>query len=910
MGTSQTSESLADYAGSTASLSAGAAVADAVEDVSGAAPLSTTVRLLRTGAASIALYQSVYIAHAAFQMPLSFRRTWPFDVFALLLGIAAAAIPTVSILLRRWRPLVFIGSSLLIIDACLASAYSGMSGPAILMAMLVLIGTAALMPWEPPWQLGLSAVALAAMAAISLISMQADPHLPLQWLGMVTTAFIANMAVKISHDHRVSEARNIDALRKSHALLKREIRAHEMLLAEREIARQQLAASEATLRRVFDASLDAITITRATDGMFLDVNRVVLETNDLTREQIIGHTAFELGFWNDLSAATKFYEELKRSGEIRECEQEFRTRDGRRMLSLTSAVLMDIDGEQCVVSFSRDITAAKRVQRELEAAREAALAASRAKSEFLSSMSHEIRTPMNSILGMTDMLAETDLTPEQRHYVTAAIANGNALLELINSILDLAKVESGRLQLEATEFSPEAVAEQVLDTLAVRAHEKGLELVGQVSPTVPKAVVGDPLRLQQILVNLVGNAIKFTNRGEVVLSIDSCIRSKERLTLAFSVSDTGLGIPADKVNSIFSPFTQADSSTTRRYGGTGLGLAIVSRLVSLMNGQMSVTSEVGRGSRFGFTAEFDPAEESAAEARAVNEQLSGVPILIASANQSSSKALESTLANQGAHVTNVSDASRAIEAAERARSLGAPFAVAIIDGRIPPAGGIDLVARLERSAPPRPVSITLLATDDMNSRIAELKALGSEHYLVKPVGRNRLIAAVRAAIASPSGHSSAAEAKRPAVSSSFVIQRPLEILLADDSVDNRALVNVYLKKTPYRLHEVENGQDAINRFMAGRFDLVLMDIQMPVVDGYDAVLAIRQWEREQSLARTPIIALTASLIGPAIQRAREVGCDLHVAKPVKKATLLKAIHDAVLVGSGELSAPVVEGGTA
>ncbi|MGH7933707.1 MAG: ATP-binding protein, partial [Candidatus Binataceae bacterium] len=418
-----------------------------------------------------------------------------------------------------------------------------------------------------------------------------------------------------------------------------------------------------------------------------------------------------------------------------------------------------------------DMSDIKKIQQELVAARDAAEAASRAKSEFLSSMSHEIRTPMNLILGMAELLAETELDPRQRQYLAMMRSNGSALLSLINDILDLAKVESGRLSLESTEFDLEALLNGVAETLALRAREKRLALTIAIAPEVPRALIGDSLRLRQVMINLVGNALKFTERGEVAINVtrESCADAG---MLHFAVADTGIGIPADKLIDIFSSFTQADSSTARRFGGSGLGLAIVRRVVDLMGGRVWVESRLGVGSTFHFTARIK--------------------------------------AQPGA--------------AKPASILPAPSRIS------------SAIVAPAKTAPP-------------------VEALSV----------------------------SAAPA--------------LNILIADDSPDNRFLLRAFLKRQLYRFDEADNGRAALEKFKLGRPGLVLMDMQMPVMDGYTAVTLIREWESEQDLPRTPIIALTASALREDVDRCLAVGCDFHVSKPVSRVALLDAMRVAIASGA-------------
>ncbi|HUA34246.1 MAG TPA: response regulator [Candidatus Binataceae bacterium] len=976
-----------------------------------------TARLLRVGATAILLFECVnaLIARAD---PAEFAETSQFFIMAIAGGLLAILITSVRAWRGYWRQLSFAISAGMIFNAFLISRRVGTSDQVLITAMLGMFGTATLVPWEPGWELGITVIGLLAMLGITVGNPSPDPDIALHWLSVLTTAFVANMAVRVANNFRSAEDAQLAAIHSHHQRLDEEIRIREQLVADRERAHQKLAENEAmlrtiltaipdqvvvkrksdgtlvdfnadlsrpgvdheefmrlcsrpdgawvsaqrraefrkivdehgivrnlecefyrfdgtimpallsaaavdfngetyvvsiarditelketqcrleerelTLRKVLDASFDGISIVRLSDSKFVDVNRVILERNNIKREDILDHTSQELGFWLDDNLQAEFQKRLIRDGEIRELEHEIRTRDGSVINSLTSAVILEINGAPCIVSFARDITAAKKAQQELEATREKALAASHAKSEFLASMSHEIRTPMNAILGMTDMLAETELSLEQRRFLNSVMSNGNALLELINGILDLAKVESGRLMLESVEFSPEELTERVLEALAIRAHERGIELIGRISPSIPQTVVGDPLRLQQILINLVGNAIKFTRRGEVVVSVDLDSSSEDPGALAFSVSDTGIGIPPEKIDSIFTPFTQADSSTARRYGGTGLGLTIVARLVAMMNGDVKVTSEPGRGSRFSFTARFGyPAS------RIVNgtspRKLEGLAVLIADSNVASSAATAAILSAEGAQVSEIDGSGRVAEMIQRARLLGNPYAIVVIDGRIVPAGGLELARQLQAIDGPKPALILTLATDDQTSKIARLKSSRLENYITKPVKRQELLAIVDTALkrGDSTNDKHDANSGRGVTDNSLIIDRPLKILVADDSADNRMLVAAYLRKTPYQVVAVEDGQQAFNRATTDHFDLVLMDIQMPVIDGFTATRMIRQWECEHSAPRVPIVALTASALGEAVGRAHEAGCDIHVSKPVKKATLLKAIRDAV-----------------
>ncbi len=673
----------------------------------------------------------------------------------------------------------------------------------------------------------------------------------------------------------------------------------ELRAAREELSHQvdELRIGKETFRKIFDASLDTMTLSDSA-GNYLDVNDEFVRSTGFTREETIGHNFLELNTWVHPSEMLAFGEQLYATNLVRNMEVTFRVKNGTEIPALFSAVNFELNGETCCLTISRDITALKQTERDLVTAREAALTASRAKSEFLSGMSHEIRTPMNSILGMADLLAETELNLEQRRYLNIVQSNGDALLQLINGILDLARVESGRLSLEHVEIDPKAVTEQALETLAIRAHEKGLELIARFAPGVPDVLIGDPLRLGQILINLIGNAIKFTQRGQVVVTVEPGEIADGACTLKFSVSDSGIGISRDQLDTLFNPFTQADSSTSRKYGGSGLGLAIVKHFVELMQGTIDVVSQPGKGSTFSFTALFAPgAADRQVPRSVVDPALCGKKILLVDHNFASRAILAESLTLSGATGTALASRAEALSALRPSSGMTPQFDVILLDCNTPGLNARDL-ARIMNGWPAHPPIVAMLSTDDLTAKIEALRSIGALTYVVKPISRAELIAVIARALAGtrPPTRIIRSISTSPAPASSDVLDRPLKILLVDDSSDNRALIEAYLKKTRYQIDQAENGQQAIDQFIAGRFDLVLMDIQMPIVDGYAAVRSIRTWERDHNRVRTPIIALTASALEEAATLTFAAGCDAHVTKPVRKATLLKAIRDAVESG--------------
>lgn len=663
----------------------------------------------------------------------------------------------------------------------------------------------------------------------------------------------------------------------------------------------KLRRSEATLSKIIETSPDLIAINRLSDGRFTAVNNSFVQIAGVSKEEIAGKTPRDLSMWADPDQFSEFLGKLRSESVVRSMEVDFRGRDGRLSPFLVSAVLTDLDGEPSVVSFSRNITEIKEAENQLRSAREAALAATRAKSEFLSSMSHEIRTPMNAMLGMAELLGQSSLSEEQRRYINIMRANGDALLDLINDILDLAKIESGRLTLEHANFDLDDLVDKIGEMMAVRAHEKRLELATRIAPDVPLGLVGDPLRVRQILLNLLGNAIKFTEKGDIVLAVERvdgkpANGSEPQVTLRFSVSDTGIGIPQEKLGVIFSSFAQADSSTTRRYGGSGLGLAIVKRLVELHGGEISVMSVVGRGTCFSFTASFG-VRGAAVRPRL---DLDGARVLVVDDSEINRLILREILAREGGQVTEARSGAEALAELERALTQARPYRLLLLDCRMPEMDGLEVARRVkslyQHDSAQLPC-LVMLTSDDLGVQLARLREIGIQTYLVKPVRRSELIGTIARAMGEAAVAASAPAPCEDAIGSRL---HPLRILLADDSAVNRMLIRAFFGGTPWQLEEAEDGQAAVDKFKSEKFDLVLMDMRMPVADGYTATRSIRNWERENHLPPTPIVALTASALEEEVRRCLEAGCDAHVSKPVRRATLLHTIEAATRGAPGSL----------
>ncbi|MBF6571622.1 MAG: PAS domain S-box protein [Candidatus Binataceae bacterium] len=562
--------------------------------------------------------------------------------------------------------------------------------------------------------------------------------------------------------------------------------------------------------------------------------------------------------------------------------------------------------EMEVVAAIRDIGARKEAERELIAHRNAALAGTRAKSEFLHVMSHELRTPLNVLLGMAELLGDTELTAEQREWIGLIDSNGKALLDLINSVLDLAKIESGQLWLENLPFNLNDELEKVISRLRASAHGKGLELAVSVAPGLPSGLVGDPLRLRQILTNLISNAVKFTHQGEIVVNVErpsaqelarapvaSALKGSElaRPTTAgdpivafhFSVSDTGIGIPADKLGTIFSSFTQGDSSTTRRYGGSGLGLAIVKHLVELLGGNAWVESKLKQGSTFHFTANFTPSTVPVQHPAPEDPDLTGLEVLVVDDTVANRLILKEILTALGARVREVDNGASALEEIRSAARKGNPYQLILLDHHMPEMDGLQVAQALtiEPPALAKDPIILMLSSLDPTPSPDELGKLGINRCLVKPLMRAELIGTIATLIA----------ATAAAQHGDQTPARHLRILLAEDSIDNRFLIKTFLAKTPYILDEASDGQEALDKFTASRYDLILMDREMPVMNGDAATRAIRQWESDHKQGRTPIIALTAAAFAEDVRQSLEAGCDYHLTKPLKKSVLLSTINE-------------------
>ena len=676
-------------------------------------------------------------------------------------------------------------------------------------------------------------------------------------------------------------------------------------ITKRKLAEEAFRKAEAQTRLLLESSSEGI-FGMDLSGAITFVNPSALEMLGYTSEEVLGHNSYDLVHYKYADGSPYRVEDcpIFRAFQTgRGCcvdDEVFWRRDGTFFsVEYTSSPLrFEGEGIQGAVVIFTDITDRKRNEIEVRKAKEDAVAANKAKSEFLANMSHEIRTPMNAIIGMSELLRDTALAPEQREYLEMVRQSADALLGLINDILDFSKIEAGRLDLDSTDFSLQEVLGDTLHTLSLRAYQKGLELISRVAPNVPDNLTGDPGRLRQVIMNLVGNALKFTDQGEVVVEVEWIESTLDpRIALHFTVHDTGIGIPREKQSLIFAAFSQADSSTTRRFGGTGLGLTISSRLVEIMGGRIWVESEVGEGSTFHFTSQFDRSSSELPDRSAeILDKVRGLRVLIVDDNATNRRILEETLSLWGMRPTLAEGGIPALGLLDQAQAQHDLFHLILLDAHMPGMDGFELAGKILNRPETASTPVLILTSGGQPGDVARCQQLGLAAFLTKPIKQTDL----RRALLKALNREPSEKQLAPVAPSVPLTVRSLRILLAEDNLMNQKLATRLLEKQGHTVVVAENGKKALAALgfsesasvpiqkLDTPFDLVLMDVQMPELDGLETTLLIR--EREKSTGtHLPIIAMTAHAMKGDDQRCLRAGMDAYLAKPIKADDLFAMI---------------------
>lgn len=664
--------------------------------------------------------------------------------------------------------------------------------------------------------------------------------------------------------------------------------------------RKKVEETMRSLTKAIETIKLGITITDI-DGKIVYTNPADAVQHGYTVKELIGRDV-RIFAPEELTKTVEFEEINKNKFERRESINV--RKDGTRFpVYLISDVVTDTSGEPIgMVTTCEDVTEQKKAANELKQAKIKAEAANLAKSEFLASVSHEIRTPLTAVIGMAELLSESELNHEQKKYVEICRRAGDNLLNLISDILDLSRIEAGHMDVREEDFNISEIMEKSVEILSVRAREKGLDLKWQIGPGVPEFMRGDATHVRQVLVNLISNAVKFTEEGEITVTVyreEKCkgIRSErkkkeKKCLLGFCVSDTGIGISEEKMGRIFEDFFQGDPSVTRRYGGTGLGLAISGKIVEKMGGRIWAESEPGVGSTFCFTVPVECVERKKTAKRLRDlDLLKGLKVLVIDDDETSRLILEKMMSRNKLDVTLTDKGKNGLAELRRAALAGNPYRVILLDYDMDGMNGYETAKAIRSDDSLSDAAIIILASEIRKETIARFEKLGIASYLIRPVRKADLFEAVLSIV----GRVKTAEIEPPEKTTGKDADhvRPLNILLVEDSEDIQLLLRSFLQNIPHSLEIAENGQIGVQKFISGEYDIILMDMQMPVMDGYTATRRIRDWEREKGALPTPIIALTAHALKEDKKKSLDAGCTAYLSKPVKKPALLKTIFEQI-----------------
>ncbi len=676
-------------------------------------------------------------------------------------------------------------------------------------------------------------------------------------------------------------------------------------LTDSEQVEDKLRESEAKLQAIFDAVGTGIVVIDKETQIIIEANPTAVEMTGFPREKIIGQICHSL-----LCPAQAGKCPVKDLGQsVDHSERKLLCAKGNQKDILKTVHPITIDGRACYVESFIDISERKQAEMEIKKAKEAAEAATASQSRFLGNMSHEIRTPLNGIIGMTELLLDSQLGAEQRQFAEIVRTSSESLLSLLNDILDLSKIEAHKLNLEKLDFNLRVALEDIADLVAVSAQEKGLELTALVEPEVPSFLRGDPGRLRQAIINLAGNAVKFTQKGEVGIRVSRQAEDERTVTLHFAISDTGIGIPENRIAALFAPFVQVDSSTTRKYGGTGLGLAISRQLVELMGGKVGCESEVGKGSTFWFTVVLEKQTQTAFTAAEAFADISSVKVLVVD-NHTTNRLLAVTLLKgwkcRPGEAESGQSALAALRAAVREND---PYSVALLDMMMPEMDGEELGRLIKEDKELSDTRIIMMTALGKRGDVSRLASLGFAGYFTKPIRQTHLYDAIALAMGRGKGGSAGTSGHiitRHTIAESHWADK--RILVAEDNPTSQTVALALLEYLGFKADVVGNGAAAIHALRNTHYDLVLMDCEMPEMDGYEATRRIRKRETDVLNPDIPIIALTGHALADDRNKSKSVGMNDHLDKPVQLKKLSEMLSRWLTKTNGKEKNPERAGG--
>ena len=839
------------------------------------------------------IWSTHYIAMLAFSLPVVVKYDWPTVLVSLLVAMVASVGGLLAASRRILSPVVTVIGSVFMGGGIAAMHYIGMEAmrlPAECSYSASLVGLSVLLA------IALAAVALRRSFALRGTGSLSRPKVVnavilgaaiciMHYVGMAAVSFVPAPLVLARFHHAIGISHlGIASVTAVSALILVSVYVGSTL--DRNFNRQALAlqGSEQRYRQIVESAFDAF-LAIDEEGRITDWSDRAVTMFGWQRDEALGRSVSEIVPRDGECAGEQPGLRARLTGEDgrsqARVELRVRHREGHEFPAEAAISSVKVGSTTIYTAFIHDVSKRKRAEREKEEAKAAAEEGNRVKSQFLANMSHEIRTPLHGVIGMTELALESELSVEQREYLQTIKSSADTLLGVINGILDFSKIEAGKVELDEVEFDLCECMEETLNTLALPADEKGLELMCEISPGVPEVVLGDPGKLRQILSNLVGNAIKFTERGEVSLLAHVERAAAERVLVHFVVADTGIGIAPQMLDTIFHPFAQADASTTREYGGTGLGLTISRRLAELMGGKIWIESEVGRGSRFHFTLEFKRAYSRLNRVDSIDatEVLAGARVLVIDDNQTNRRILQTLLKSWGMTPTVASSAEEGLSAL---RESPDSFPLIVADMHMPDIDGFDMVERMRQEGGSRAATIMLLTSAARRVDLARCRELGIDAYLFKPVRRMEL----REAIANRLG----AGQQLPALmvprdsAQEGVSPHSLAILLVEDNQVNQKLGVRLLERRGHQVRVVANGLEVLAALARRSYDLVLMNAQMPGMDGIELATIIRQQEKETGLHQ-PIVAMTALAMTHERKRCLAAGMDSCITKPIQAAEL-------------------------